>query len=92
MEGKGIATWVFNPIALVDSFKNEPESHGFLSFTVKQQQGLPYGHRIENSAAIYFDFNAPIIALEKTVEFQVNGINPISGNFTMPLKTMRCIT
>jgi hypothetical protein len=33
------------------------------------------------------DPNAPIIALEKTVEFQVNGINPISGNFTMPLKT-----
>lgn len=34
------------------------------------------------------DPNAPIIALEKTDMFQVNGINPISGNFSMPLKTL----
>lgn len=34
------------------------------------------------------DPNAPIIALEKTNVFQVNGISPIVGNFTMPLKTL----
>lgn len=34
------------------------------------------------------DPNAPIIALEKSVEFQVNGITPINGSFTMPLKTL----
>ncbi len=31
---------------------------------------------------------APTIALEKIVKFQVNGINPVSGNFSMPLKTL----
>jgi hypothetical protein len=32
---------------------------------------------------------APIIALEKGVDqFQVNGVAPINGNFTMPLKTL----
>lgn len=34
------------------------------------------------------DPKAPIIALEKSVEFQVNGVTPISGSFTMPLKTL----
>lgn len=34
------------------------------------------------------DPKAPIIALEKTKMFQVNGIHPISGNFSMPLKTL----
>lgn len=33
------------------------------------------------------DPKAPTIALEKTNLFQVNGINPVSGNFSMPLKT-----
>jgi hypothetical protein len=32
---------------------------------------------------------APTIALEKNnLQFQVNGITPVSGNFTMPLKTL----
>jgi hypothetical protein len=34
------------------------------------------------------DPKAPIIALEKNVEFQVNGITPVSGSFTIPLKTL----
>lgn len=34
------------------------------------------------------DPKAPTIALEKTKRFQVNGINPVSGNFSMPLKTL----
>jgi hypothetical protein len=34
------------------------------------------------------DPKAPTIALEKTNTFQVNGISPVSGNFSMPLKTL----
>jgi hypothetical protein len=34
------------------------------------------------------DPKAPTIALEKTNAFQVNGINPVSGNFSMPLRTL----
>lgn len=46
---------------LPDSNVNEAASHGFTSFRVKQVPNLPVGTLIENSAAIYFDFNAPVI-------------------------------
>ena len=51
----------FSPIALPDSNVNEAASHGFFSFTIQQKNNLPYGTVIENSAAIIFDFNPPII-------------------------------
>ncbi len=34
------------------------------------------------------DLKAPIIAFEKNNLFQVNGINPVSGTFSIPLKTL----
>lgn len=51
----------FNHILLVDSFTNEAASHGFVSFRIDQKADNPYGTLIENNAAIYFDFNAPVI-------------------------------
>jgi uncharacterized repeat protein (TIGR01451 family) len=57
MEGKGIATWLFNPIALVDSLRNEPESHGLIRFTIQSKGILPVGTRFKNRAGIYFDYN-----------------------------------
>ena len=51
----------FPGINLPDSTSNEAESYGFFSFTIEPVKGiLPYT-RIENEAAIYFDFNPPII-------------------------------
>ena len=46
---------------LPDSNANEPASHGFIRFKIGQKANNPLGTVIENSAAIYFDFNAPII-------------------------------
>ncbi|MBK8966244.1 MAG: T9SS type A sorting domain-containing protein [Lewinellaceae bacterium] len=51
----------FNNIMLPDSNVNEPASHGFIKFRVAQMPDLADGKRIENSAAIYFDFNDPVI-------------------------------
>lgn len=51
----------FPNIQLPDSTNNEPESHGYVIFTIMQQPDLLPLTEIENSAAIYFDFNAPII-------------------------------
>ncbi len=59
--GKGILKFTFNNILLVDSFKNEPKSHGFVKYRIKQQKDLAFGTKIYNSAGIYFDFNQPII-------------------------------
>jgi uncharacterized repeat protein (TIGR01451 family) len=52
---------LFFPIALPDSNVNEPTSHGFFSFELNQKPNLPDGTFFQNSAAIIFDFNPPII-------------------------------
>ena len=51
----------FNNINLADSFSNEPASHGFVTFKAKLTPNLNLGTVIENTAYIYFDFNAPIV-------------------------------
>lgn len=51
----------FDNIQLPDSSANLEASNGFLQFTVEQLPDNPDGTRIENSAAIYFDFNEPVI-------------------------------
>ena len=61
MYGPRVLEWTFNNIMLPDSNVNEPLSHGFVKFEVQQNPNLPDGTLLENSAAIYFDFNAPII-------------------------------
>jgi len=61
ISGNGILTWVFNPLRLVDSFTNEPGSHGFVKFTVKKKSNLPVGSIISNTAHIYFDYNTPVV-------------------------------
>jgi uncharacterized repeat protein (TIGR01451 family) len=61
MHGPRILEWTFNNIMLPDSNTNEAASHGFIIFDVEQAPNLPLGTQITNSAAIYFDFNAPII-------------------------------
>ena len=60
-EGKSTVIFTFNNIFLVDSFTNEPKSHGFIRFRIKQMPNLVKGTKIQNSAGIYFDFNPPII-------------------------------
>ncbi|MDX2003567.1 MAG: T9SS type A sorting domain-containing protein [Chitinophagales bacterium] len=60
VQPNGVVRWWFPSIMLPDSNVNEPESHGFLQFTIKQKPNLLPGTRIENFADIYFDSNAPI--------------------------------
>jgi uncharacterized repeat protein (TIGR01451 family) len=61
MQGNGVVTFKFENINLPDSSTNWVASQGFVKFRVSQREGLPLGTRIENDAAIFFDFNAPII-------------------------------
>jgi uncharacterized repeat protein (TIGR01451 family) len=60
MYGPRVLEWTFHNIMLPDSNVNEPASNGFVKFKVDQAANLPLGTLIENSASIYFDFNAPI--------------------------------
>ena len=61
LSGENVLAFTFDHIMLPDSNVNEAASHGFVKFLISQRPGNPLGTRIENSAAIYFDFNAPVI-------------------------------
>lgn len=58
---KNIVQFTFDNILLVDSFTNEPASNGYVKFRIKQKKDVLIGSKINNSAAIYFDYNKPII-------------------------------
>ncbi len=73
-----VLQWTFNDILLVDSTTNEPESHGFVTFSVSLNPNLPYGTQIFNDAGIYFDFNEPVITNE--VLRTVYDFNPLLLN------------
>lgn len=51
----------FDDILLPDSNTNELGSHGFVRYRLRPGVGVSVGDSILNSAAIFFDFNAPVI-------------------------------
>ncbi|MCS3802265.1 T9SS type A sorting domain-containing protein [Niastella sp. OAS944] len=55
-----ICTWKFSNILLPDSNRNEPASHGFITYRIKPGNGVQVNDTIRNSASIYFDYNEPI--------------------------------
>ncbi|MDQ3049162.1 MAG: T9SS type A sorting domain-containing protein [Bacteroidota bacterium] len=64
----------FANIMLADSTSNEPESHGFVKYSIAPLAGLLPGDQITNTAYIYFDFNSPIVTNTalNTIEFPVS--------------------
>lgn len=56
-----ILRFTFDDILLPDSNVNAAASQGFVQFSVPQAADNTDGTRIENTAAIYFDGNAPVI-------------------------------
>ncbi len=60
-EGSNILKFTFDHILLPDSNVNEAASHGFIQFRITPKTTTPLGTKIENRAAIFFDFNAPVI-------------------------------
>lgn len=66
-----ILVWSFNGIHLPDSNTNEPASHGYIDFSIAPKPGLPLGTVVENSASIYFDFNAPVLTNTAWITYDV---------------------
>jgi uncharacterized repeat protein (TIGR01451 family) len=56
-----VVEFYFPNILLPDSLTNEPASNGFVMFAMKPEAGLGAGSDILNNAAIFFDYNEPII-------------------------------
>ena len=60
---------------LPDSTTDYEGSMGYFQYRLKPLPNLPNGTQIENTAYIYFDYNAPIIT------------NTTQNNFVMPVNT-----
>ena len=60
-EGSDVLVFRFENILLPDSTTNLEGSNGFVNFTIDRRGDLPLGTNIANTAAIYFDFNEPVI-------------------------------
>lgn len=69
IENDNTLVFTFNNIYLQPMSVDEPASKGFVAFTLTQDGDLPVGTVIENTAAIYFDFNPAIIT--NTVENEI---------------------
>ena len=56
-----VMTVRFDNIMLPDSTSNLQGSMGYFQYRLKPYANLPLGTQIENTAYIYFDYNAPIV-------------------------------
>ncbi len=61
MLGSGVLQFRFENIFLPDSNTNLAASNGYVTFHIDQKPDVPLQTLIENRAAIYFDFNAPVL-------------------------------
>ena len=72
-----VIQWNFPQIKLPDDKVNEPGSNGFISYRIKTNRGLPVGTIIRNAAAIYFDYNLPVLTnVENTILAELVPQNP----------------
>lgn len=75
-----VANWDFKKINLPDSTTDEAGSHGYILFKIKPATGLTVGDEFSNKAAIYFDYNLPVITnQDRTAIGANNGVCP-GGN------------
>jgi hypothetical protein len=61
----------FPNIQLPDSASDPAASMGWFMYRVKPKPNLPFGTVIHNEAAIYFDFNAPIVTNDATTSYNL---------------------
>ena len=57
----GLVSFTFDDIMLPDSIVDEPNSHGYVSYSIEPKSGLADSTVLKNTAYIYFDFNPPIV-------------------------------
>ncbi|MFK7771304.1 MAG: T9SS type A sorting domain-containing protein [Saprospiraceae bacterium] len=86
-EDSNVLIFTFNNILLVDSMTNEPASNGWVNFDIDLKQSIPLHTEIRNKAAIYFDYNAPVITNELVDYFtnEVSVFSPIENEIQVEI-------
>lgn len=69
-----VVTFTFADIMLPDSNVNLAASQGAISFSIEHDASLEPGDDIFNSAAIYFDFNEPVITNNSHHRIETQGL------------------
>ncbi|MDD3740897.1 MAG: T9SS type A sorting domain-containing protein [Bacteroidales bacterium] len=78
LKNTNVMEFKFSNILLPDSTTNEPESHGFVRFSISPKPGLANNTVINNTAYIYFDYNLPVVT-NTTVNTYINKIPGLSN-------------
>lgn len=74
----------FSDILLPFATADEPGSHGFVRFAINSVNGLAAGHVISDDAAIYFDYNSPVITNDAAVILlEPSGVDNVVVNTTV---------
>ena len=60
-KGRPVLTFTFDGIDLPEKARSDAGSQGFIQFSIAPKAGLGAKAKIENQAAIYFDFNNPVL-------------------------------
>ncbi|MBK8805142.1 MAG: hypothetical protein IPO21_00260 [Bacteroidales bacterium] len=69
LEKDGAVRFYFDNINLLDSTSNEPESHGFVLYSIKPKATITSGAIANAQANIYFDYNPAIVTNTTTTTF-----------------------
>jgi hypothetical protein len=72
--------FIFENINLPAQMDNEPGSHGFVAFKIKTKNNLVLGNHIQNTANIYFDFNAPVVTNTTSTTVALLNVNDLEIN------------
>ncbi len=76
---RNVVSFSFEDIFLIDSLANEPESHGYVQFSIETMEDLTENTVIYNTAHIYFDSN-PAIVTNTVFNTFVSEIPPATSN------------
>ncbi|GEP50583.1 hypothetical protein FNO01nite_12550 [Flavobacterium noncentrifugens] len=68
---ENIVEFIFENINLPPSIRNPIGGHGNVLFKIKTNSNLPIDSSVENTANIYFDYNAPIVTNEAKTTFRL---------------------
>jgi len=66
-----VIEFIYENINLPPSIRNPIGGHGNVLFKVKTNPNLSIGDSVENTANIYFDYNAPVVTNEAKTTFQL---------------------
>ncbi len=97
----GNLVFMFDPINLPDSTRDEKNSHGFVTYYIQPKKEAPNSDVIPNKAEIYFDFNDAIVTntvnlylcrTSRSTEENFAGIieifpNPVEDKINVKLET-----